>query len=197
MARALRRALPIALALTTAPRVGRLHGFGGGATAELDPRRAAHLLVRAVRQVGVGQAEGIRASRSRLLAEYPSGAGYKYSYFTACTLGTLGTLGRWFAVTRCAPYTLKPGGDYSQHSSTQTQPALGAPTVAVCCNSRISFVLEGQVQGALTVDLHEAARSGSDLFRCCEPRWARPSKDEFGSSPMTRHRPLPPGGGRS
>ena len=50
-------------------------GFGGGATAELDPRRAAHLLVRAVRQVGVGQAEGIRASRSRLLAEYPSRGG--------------------------------------------------------------------------------------------------------------------------
>ena len=27
------------------------------------------------------------------------------------TNGTLGTLGRWFPVTRCAPYTLKPGGD--------------------------------------------------------------------------------------
>ena len=25
--------------------------------------------------------------------------------------GTLGTLGRWFAVARAAPYTLKPGGD--------------------------------------------------------------------------------------
>ena len=50
-------------------------GFGGGATAELDPRRAAHVLVRAVRQVGVGQAEGIRACRSRLLAEYPSRGG--------------------------------------------------------------------------------------------------------------------------
>ena len=26
-------------------------------------------------------------------------------------LKTLGTLGRWFPGTRCAPYTLKPGGD--------------------------------------------------------------------------------------
>ena len=36
--------------------------------------------------------------------------------------GTLGTLGRWFPVTRCAPYTLKPGGDYRRSAVQLAEP---------------------------------------------------------------------------